>query len=195
VLRDDSGESGNAVVETCGLLQLTPEDRSMAEPVRPLNVLFLCTGNSARSIIAESILRREGGGRTHAYSAGSHPIGRVNPRAIEVLQQNGFPIDDLRSKSWGEFEKPGAPRLDVVITVCDDAARETCPIWPGQPVTAHWGVADPAAIEGRGADQVAAFRRAFQLLLTRIRRFTSLPLDTLDRASLRSSLRDIGQVI
>ncbi len=159
---------------------------------RPLNVLFLCTGNSARSIMAESILRREGRGRFNAYSAGSHPTGRVNPLAIEWLRRNRFPTDALRSKSWNEFERPGAPPLDVVITVCDNAAGEACPVWPGRPMSAHWGVPDPAAVEGSEAEKEAALRQACQLLLTRIRLLTGLPFASLERASLQARLRDIG---
>ena len=164
----------------------------MSEGDRPLNVLFLCTGNSARSIMAESMLRHEGRGRINAFSAGSHPTGRVDPHAIELLQQHGFPTEGLRSKSWDEFERPGAPPLDFVITVCDNAAGEVCPIWPGRPISAHWGVPDPAAVEGSEAEKRAAFRQASQLLLARIRRFTSLPLAILERASLQARLRDIG---
>lgn len=159
---------------------------------RPLNALFLCSGNSARSIMAESILRHEGGGRFNAFSAGSHPAGRVNPHAIELLRENQFPVDNLRSKSWEEFETPGAPPLDFVITVCDNAAGEVCPVWPGRPVTAHWGVPDPAATEGSEADKRAAFSQAFHLLLTRVRLFTSLSLAKLDQASLQARLREIG---
>ena len=161
---------------------------------RLLNVLFLCTGNSARSIMAESILRHEGGGRFNAFSAGSHPTGRVDPHAIELLREIRFPVDNLRSKSWEEFATPGAPPLDCVITVCDNAAGEVCPVWPGRPVTAHWGVPDPAATEGSEADKQAAFSQAFHLLWTRIRQFTRLPLAKLETASLQAKLREIGRV-
>jgi arsenate reductase (thioredoxin) len=160
---------------------------------RLLNILFLCTGNSARSIMAESILRHEGGGRFTAFSTGSHPTGRVNPHAIELLRKARFPIDNLRSKSWEEFERPGAPPLDFVITVCDNAAGEVCPVWPGRPVMAHWGVPDPAAAEGSEADKQAAFSQAFHLLLTRIRQFTTLPLSNLETASLQAKLHEIGR--
>jgi arsenate reductase len=157
-----------------------------------LNVLFLCTGNSARSIMAESILRREGAGRINAFSAGSHPTGRVNPRAIELLQGVGYPTEGLRSKAWEEFAAPGSAPLDVVITVCDNARGEACPVWPGHPPTAHWGVPDPAAVDGTGEEKRAAFERAFRLLLARIRLFTRLPFDTLDDPSLTARLRAIG---
>jgi arsenate reductase len=165
----------------------------MASAGHPLNVLFLCTGNSARSIMAESILRREGAGRINAFSAGSHPTGRVNPCAIALLQAVGYPTDGLRSKAWDEFATPGAAPPDVVITVCDNARDEACPVWPGHPATAHWGVPDPAAVEGSEADRRAAFERAFRLLLSRIRLFTRLPLDTLDFPSLTARLRAIGE--
>jgi arsenate reductase len=161
---------------------------------RPLNVLFLCTGNSARSIMAEAILRREGAGRFNAFSAGSHPTGRVNIHAIETLQKNHFRVDHLRSKSWGEFETPEAPPLDVVITVCDNAAKESCPVWPGQPISAHWGVADPAAVDGSEHDKREAFATACRVLMTRIGLLTSLAIDQLDRTSLQNQLREIGHV-
>jgi arsenate reductase len=161
--------------------------------VSPLNVLFLCTGNSARSIMAEAILRREGAGRVEAFSAGSHPTGRVNPHAVDLLRRNGLPTDGLRSKGWDEFARPEAPPLDVVITVCDDAAGETCPVWPGRPVTAHWGVADPAAVSGSEAEVQAAFRDAFEALSARIARFVQLPLATLEPGSLQARLREIGR--
>jgi arsenate reductase len=160
---------------------------------RPCNVLFLCTGNSARSIIAESILRQVGTGRFKAYSAGSQPAGKVNPLALELLRQNRMPTDGMRSKSWDEFAQPDAPRMDFVITVCDDAAGEVCPVWPGQPMTAHWGVPDPAAVEGSENVKLAALREATRILLNRIRIFTSLPLDKLDRMSLQTRLREIGK--
>lgn len=161
---------------------------------RPHNVLFLCTGNSARSIMAESILNREGKGRFRAFSAGSHPTGRVNPLAIELLRENRMPVDGARSKNWDEFAKSrkDAPEMDFVITVCDNAAGEVCPVWPGQPMTAHWGVPDPAAVEGSLDAQRKAFREACHILLNRIRIFTSLPMDKLDRLSLQKSVRDIG---
>ena len=157
------------------------------------NVLFLCTGNSARSILAEAYLNSVGAGRFKAYSAGSKPGGRVNPFALELLAKNRIDTAGLRSKSWDEFAKPGAPKMDFVFTVCDSAAAEPCPFWPGQPVTAHWGVADPAAVGGSDEDKRAAFRDAFVILSRRIALLTSLPLDKLDRLGLQSKLRDIGK--
>jgi protein-tyrosine-phosphatase len=165
----------------------------MSESQRSFNVLFLCTGNSARSIMAESILRQSGQGRFNAFSAGSHPTGKVNPFALELLQANRMPTDGLRSKNWDEFTRPGAPRLDFVLTVCDNAAGEVCPVWPGQPMTAHWGVPDPAAVEGTEDAKRKAFSDACRLLLARIRLFTSLPLAKLDRLTLRNRLREIGK--
>jgi arsenate reductase len=159
---------------------------------RPLGVLFLCTGNTARSIIAESALRKEGRGRFDAYSAGSDPKGVVNPFALEFLRANRFPVEGLRSKSWDEFARPGAPRLDFVITVCDNAAGEACPVWPGQPVTAHWGVPDPAAVEGSEEAIRKAFASAAHTLIHRIRLLTSLPIATLDRLSLQRRVQAIG---
>jgi protein-tyrosine-phosphatase len=159
---------------------------------RPFNVLFLCTGNSARSIMAESILRQLGQGRFNAFSAGSHPAGKVNPRALELLHTNRMPVDGLRSKNWEEFAQPDAPPLDFVLTVCDNAAGEVCPVWPGQPVTAHWGVPDPAAVEGGEEAKRKAFSEACHMLLARIRLFTSLPLAKLDRLTLQNRLHDIG---
>ena len=156
------------------------------------NVLFLCTANSARSIMAESILNALGKGRFLAFSAGSHPAGRVNPLALELLRENRMPAEDARSKSWEEFAAKDAPVMDFVITVCDDAAGELCPVWPGQPMTAHWGVPDPASVTGTSEAQRKAFRDACQLLLNRIRSFVSLPMDELDRLSLQQRLRDIG---
>ncbi len=164
----------------------------MAE--RMFNVLFLCTGNSARSIIAESILRKDGAGRFRAFSAGSHPKGAVNPFALKELESIGYPTDDLRSKSWDEFAAPGAPVMDFAFTVCDTAAAETCPVWPGQPMTAHWGIEDPAAVEGTDVQKQAAFVLATRYLKTRISIFISLPLRSLDRMSLNAKLREIGQL-
>ena len=158
------------------------------------NVLFLCTGNSARSILAEGILRKEGAGRFTAYSAGSQPKGLVNPIAIKTLAAFGYPADDYRSKSWDEFAKPGAPVMDFVFTVCDSAAGETCPIWPGQPITAHWGIEDPAAVEGTDIEKEAAFASAFKYLRNRITVFTSLPLKSVDHMALDKKLRDIGRM-
>jgi arsenate reductase len=143
----------------------------------PSNVLFLCTGNSARSILAESLLNQRGQGRFVGYSAGSHPKGQVHPLALELLKDMNVSIEGLRSKSWDEFAKPGAPAMDFVITVCDDAARETCPVWPGRPATAHWGIADPAAVRGSEQERRAAFRAAFSELDRRIRAFTRLPAE------------------
>jgi len=163
----------------------------MAEPV--FNVLFLCTGNSARSILAESLLNNFGKGRFRTFSAGSQPAGQVNPFALELLQKNHFPTGELRSKSWEEFAQPGAPRLDFVITVCDNAAGETCPVWPGQPMTAHWGIPDPAAVEGSDDVKHRAFVDAMNQLLRRISMFVSLPFQTLDGMKLQQAVRDIGK--
>jgi protein-tyrosine-phosphatase len=162
----------------------------MAETLR---VLFLCTGNSARSILAEAILNRLGAGRFRAYSAGSHPKGRVHPLALELLRERGYETAGLRSKSWDEFAGPGAPALDFVFTVCDDAAGEVCPLWRGQPVTAHWGVTDPAAFAGPEERQRQLFRRVYVELERRIDLFTSLPLESLDRLALQQRLKEIGQ--
>ncbi len=158
------------------------------------NVLFLCTGNSARSIMAEAILRKNGRGRFHAFSAGSQPKGAVNPFAIKVLKSLDYPTDDLRSKSWQEFTRPDAPMMEFVFTVCDDAAGEACPIWPGQPMTAHWGIEDPADVEGTDILKEAAFAEAFRLLNNRITIFTSLPMGSINQLSLAKQLRDIGRI-
>jgi len=163
-----------------------------AMPVRPHTVLFLCTGNSARSILAEAYLNHRAGARFTAYSAGSHPTGRVNPLAIELLERCAIPVSGLRSKSWDEFAVAGAPPLDFVFTVCDDAAGEVCPVWPGQPVTAHWGVPDPAAVEGTREERMRAVERAFRMLERRINLFTSLPIESLDRMALGERVREIG---
>jgi arsenate reductase (thioredoxin) len=160
---------------------------------RPYDVLFLCTGNSARSILAESVLNHRGGGRFRAWSAGSHPAGRVNPHAIALLRQLGLPTDDLRSKSWDEFAAPGAPPLDFVLTVCDNAAGEVCPVWPGQPVTAHWGLPDPAAVEGSDDDKAKAFRDTYVALERRISLFTGLPIAGLDQLTLSRRIAEIGR--
>jgi arsenate reductase len=159
----------------------------------PLNVLFLCTGNSARSILAEAYLNSAGGGRFRAHSAGSHPTGKVNPFALEILRKNRIVPEALRSKSWDEFAGAGAPHLHFVFTVCDNAAGETCPVWPGQPVTAHWGVADPAAVQGSDDEKRRAFLAAFTQLSTRIRLFLNLPFDKLERRALQDKLREIGR--
>ena len=160
---------------------------------RPFNVLFLCTGNSARSILAEATLNAMGKGRFKAWSAGSHPAGKVNPYAIELLQKNRLSTEDLRSKSWDEFARADAPALDFVFTVCDNAAGELCPIWPGQPMSAHWGVPDPAAVEGSDEAKRKAFFTAWNQLQHRISIFVSLPLDRLDRLALKQRLDDIGK--
>ena len=156
------------------------------------NVLFLCTGNSARSILAESLLNHWGKGRFRAFSAGSFPRGQVHPMAIELLKRKNLPAEGLRSKSWDEFASPGSPPIDFIFTVCDNAAGEVCPIWPGKPMTAHWGIADPAAAEGTETEKASAFRKAMKELETRIKLFTSLPLDSLDALALQAKLREIG---
>jgi len=160
---------------------------------RPLAVLFLCTGNSARSIMSEVMLNTMGAPRFRAYSAGSHPNGTVNPFAIELLQKNRLPTDGLRSKSWDEFAAPGAPELDFVFTVCDNAAGEVCPLWPGQPITAHWGVEDPDAVDGSDDDKRKAFFNAHHRLQNRIQLFLNLPLTKLDRLALTQRLKEIGK--
>jgi len=159
----------------------------------PYNVLFLCTGNSARSIMAEAIMNDEGRPNFVAYSAGSHPSGKVRPEALRELEAANLPTTGLRSKSWNEFAQPGAPRLDFVFTVCDDAANEVCPVWPGQPVTAHWGVPDPAAVHGSEAEIKQAFREAFFLLERRIGLFLALPLATLSHMALKHEVDNIGR--
>ncbi len=161
---------------------------------RPFNVLFLCTGNSARSIVAEGVLRKIGAGKFNAFSAGSQPRGSVNPFALKVLDSFGFPTDGFRSKSWDEFAAPGAPEMDFVFTVCDNAAGEACPFWPGHPMTAHWGVEDPAAVEGTDLEKEAAFVAAFKQLRNRISAFVALPVASLDRLTLAGQLREIGRM-
>ena len=156
-------------------------------------VLFLCTGNSARSILAECLLRRLGEGRFRAYSAGSRPVGQVNPFAIELLQRHGFDTTDLRSKSWDEFAQPHSPDLDFVLTVCGSADQEVCPVWTGAPMRAHWGISDPAAVQGSDADKRAAFAKAYALLMTRIEALIELPVLTMERAVLQRALEDIGR--
>lgn len=160
---------------------------------RIFNVLFLCTGNSARSILAESILTKDGEGRFRAFSAGSQPKGEVNPFALKVLKNFDYPVEGFRSKSWEEFAGPDAPVMDFVFTVCDNAAGEACPVWPGQPMTAHWGIEDPAAVDGPNIQKEAAFVAAFRYMKNRISAFTSLPVASLDKASLRTKLTEIGQ--
>jgi arsenate reductase len=160
---------------------------------RARNVLFLCTGNSARSILAEAYLNARGKGRFTAYSAGSHPAGRVNPFALEILRANGIAPGDVRSKSWDEFGGPDAPRLDFIFTVCDNAAGEACPAWPGHPMSAHWGVDDPAAVQGSDEDKRGAFSQALDELKSRIDQFLALPIDNLDALSLKARLDGIGR--
>ena len=161
---------------------------------RRYNVLFLCTGNSARSILAESLLRKESAGRFAAFSAGSHPKGDVNPMALSVLEEFGYPTEGMRSKSWDEFAVPDAPKMDFVFTVCDQAAGEACPVWPGQPVTGHWGIEDPSH-ETRGEIwQRAAFTQAMRFMKNRVTAFTALPLERLERSRLTAKVREIGQI-
>ena len=162
---------------------------------KPYEVLFLCTGNSARSILAESIMNRLGQGRFHAVSAGSMPTGLVNPNAMRLLEKFNYPTDSLRSKSWEEFSGPSAPNLDFVFTVCDNAAAEVCPVWPGQPMSAHWGLPDPAAATGSPAEVALAFADAYRMLSNRISIFVNLPLDSLDQMSLQKGLDDIGKTL
>jgi protein-tyrosine-phosphatase len=160
---------------------------------KPFNILILCTGNSARSILGEALVNHWGRGQFVGYSAGSAPKGQVHPIALELLRQLNMPTEGLRSKSWDEFARPGAPHLDFVFTVCDNAAGESCPYWPGQPMTAHWGVEDPAAVEGTDTEKWSAFRTAFRELENRIKAFTALPVRTLDRAKLQAHLHAIGR--
>jgi arsenate reductase len=173
-----------------GLLRAHCGGASMSQP---FNALFLCTGNSARSILAEAILNKIGVGRFQTYSAGSHPKGAVNPHALKLLASLGYPTTDLRSKSWDEFSGPDAPKLDFVFTVCDDAAGAVCPIWPGQPMTAHWGLPDPAAVHGSDAEIMLAFAKAYRMLSNRIGLFAALPLSSLTKRSLQARLNEIGQ--
>ena len=161
---------------------------------RPFNVLFLCTGNSARSILAESLIDHWGGGRLKGHSAGSFPKGEVNPLALRLLRETGMRTSDLRSKSWDEFAAPGAPVMDFVFTVCDQAAAEPCPVWPGRPVTAHWGVPDPAAADGSDAERMLAFRAAFRRLETRIKLFVALPIASLDKLAVTRKTEEIGRI-
>jgi arsenate reductase len=159
----------------------------------PFNVLFLCTHNSARSVIAECVMNRLGGGKFKAYSAGSQPSGKVHPHAIELLKRLNYDTTGLRSKSWEEFARPGAPQLNFVFTVCDDAANEVCPVWPGQPMSAHWGLPDPSRVEGTEAERAFAFADTHRMLYQRIGIFTNLPLKSLDKLSLQKRLDDIGR--
>jgi|SRR5665213_471393 arsenate reductase (thioredoxin) len=161
---------------------------------RPFNALFLCTGNSARSIIAEAILNKLGAGNFRAYSAGSQPKGEVNPHTIALLKQLDYDTSAFRSKPWSEFARPGAPALDFVFTVCDNAAGEACPVWPGQPMTAHWGIPDPADAKGSAAEIALAFKDTYRILHQRIAVFTALPIRSLDQLSLQARLKDIGRM-
>ncbi len=163
----------------------------MTHPI--YNVLFLCTGNSARSILAEAVMNREGAGQFRGYSAGSRPTGAPNPFALDLLQREGIDTGFARSKSWDEFEGEGAPKMDFVFTVCDSAAAEECPFWPGAPMTAHWGLPDPAAVEGSDAEKALAFAETYRALTRRIQAFAALPLASLDKIALQSRLRDIGE--
>lgn len=163
-------------------------------PAEPVHVLFLCTGNSARSIIAEALLNGLGGGRFRGFSAGSHPLGRVNALALEVLARNGIATEGARSKSWDEFARPGAPRIDFVITVCGNAAGEVCPVFPGKPVSAHWGVPDPAAVEGTDEEKRQAFRHTLEVMRRRVQRFTSLPFESTDKRALKGAMAEIGEL-
>jgi protein-tyrosine-phosphatase len=160
---------------------------------RPYNVLFLCTGNSARSILAESILNRSGGGRFRAFSAGSYPKGTVHPLALELLDEEGLPTDGLRSKSWDEYAAPAAPPIDFIFTVCDNAAGEACPVWQGKPAVAHWGIPDPAAVEGGDNERRRAFRAAYRALTARIERFVALPFASLEPQALKAALQEIAR--
>ena len=171
-----------------GEVETTRERQLMA-----YNVLFLCTGNSARSILGEAYLNAKGRGRFVAYSAGSNPAGRVNPFALALLGNHRISIEGLRSKNWDEFAQPGAPRMDFVFTVCDNAASEACPLWPGQPMTAHWGIEDPAAVHGTDEEKRRAFLKAFTALATRINLLLNLPLEKLDRMALKARLQEIGK--
>jgi arsenate reductase (thioredoxin) len=163
-------------------------------PDKFFNVLFLCTGNTARSVLAEAILQKEGAGKFRAYSAGSQPKGMVNPFAIKTLAAFGYPTEGFRSKSWDEFAKPDAPKMDFIFTVCDSAAGETCPIWPGHPATAHWGIDDPAAVEGLDIEKERAFSTAFKAMRSRISVFTALPFSSLDAMALSRELKAIGKL-
>lgn len=163
-------------------------------PEATYNVLFLCTGNTARSILAEAILRKAGAGKFRSFSAGSQPKGTVNPFALKVLAAHKIPAEGMRSKNWTEFSGPGAPAMDFVITVCDNAAGEACPLWPGQPVTAHWGIEDPAAVEGTDLEKERAFEQAFRYLSRRIEAFAALPVASLDKLRLQSEMHRIGRM-
>jgi arsenate reductase (thioredoxin) len=168
-----------------------PHDKPVEQ--KAFNVLFLCTGNSARSVMGEALLNRAGGGNFHAYSAGSHPKGQVHPYTLDLLRKLNLDVSGLRSKSWTEFARPDAPKLDFVFTVCDDAAKESCPIWPGQPMTAHWGIPDPAAVEGTEVERRMAFADALRMLTNRINIFVSLPIRSLNTLALKRQLEAIGK--
>jgi arsenate reductase len=172
---------------------LLSADLGHAMAKQAYNVLFLCTGNSARSVMAEAILNKIGGGRFKAFSAGSHPAGKVNPYTLELLKKQGHPVDQLASKSWSVFEKPDAPRMDMIITVCDNAAGEVCPVWPGKPVTAHWGFEDPAAFVGPDEAKRAGFHDIYRQITTRVRLLVSLPVERLEHLALETELRSIGK--
>lgn len=161
--------------------------------MKPYNVLFLCTHNSARSVLAEAIMNKIGAGKFVAYSAGSQPRGEINPNTLKLLKGLGYDISAFRSKSWDEFAKPGAPEIDFIFTVCDDAAGEVCPVWPGKPMTAHWGVADPSAVKGTELEVARAFQEAYRLLSRRIELFAALPISGLDTMTLKAKLREIGR--
>lgn len=163
-------------------------------PSRAYNVLFLCTGNSVRSVLAEAILNKIGGEKFHAYSAGSQPKGQINPNTIKLLQGLGYDTTNYYSKSWDEFTKPDAPKFDFIFTVCDDAAGETCPVWPGKPATAHWGIADPAAVIGSEVEIARAFQDAYRYMHNRISLFAALPFKSLDQLALTSKLKEIGRL-
>lgn len=160
---------------------------------RIYNVLILCTGNSARSIMAEALINTMGQGRFRAYSAGSHPTGKVNPFAVENVESVNYPTENLRSKSWDEYATPDAPKMDFIITVCDNAAGEMCPVWPGQPISAHWGFEDPAAVEGTDAEKRRAFEQTFRHMMNRVRLFVNLPLKMLDQTAIKRELANIGK--
>jgi len=160
---------------------------------RPYNILVLCTGNSARSILAEALFNTLGAGRFKAFSAGSHPTGRVNPFAVELVRELGYPTEELRSKTWDEFAQPDSPQMDFIVTVCDNAAGEVCPVWPGKPVTAHWGFPDPAAVTGSDDEKRAAFAQTLRQIRNRVQLFLSLPLETLDRMAVENRMRAIGR--
>lgn len=187
--------------ETCAVPRcalppnLAPDPKGKVMNERKFNILFLCTGNSARSILAESLMNHWGRDKFMAYSAGSMPTGKVNPYALDLLNRLHMPVAGARSKSWDEFADPGAPHLDFVVTVCDNAAGEVCPVWPGQPITSHWGVPDPAAVEGSDTEKTQAFREAFRVLENRIKIFASLPLASLDRLKIKDEMDEIGKVL